>query len=228
VNLILILYILAFLFLLWAVIAIIRKIVKWAVILGLIGLVIWLFTSGAISTDQQQFVQSVENERQLIMLEDKAAYLTNPIEYVSPKNPPPASRIVRVSVEALDFDVTINNKKIRSDEIQELYLEGKPLSQITYADIALDAKFPETGTLKQGVFAYIYEKELKPTTNPLRFSERYKKGLITVEPESPFFQAARILPAAWIEQKLNKAREGISTITANILKEVKAWVSSES
>ena len=67
-NLILILYILAFLFLLWAVIAIIRKIVKWAVILGLIGLVIWLFTSGAISTDQQQFVQSVENQRHLIIL----------------------------------------------------------------------------------------------------------------------------------------------------------------
>ena len=121
--------------------------------------------------------------------------------------------IYDVSVIKQLGNIEINNKPVTSDELYNFFTTGKEISQITREDLLLGTGLPSDEDYKGTLFAYLYEKELKPTKSPILFFKNYKDGNIIVYPESMFFKFTKIIPLSWIEGKLNKLKGSLADKT---------------
>jgi hypothetical protein len=219
------------------VLSIMKKLIKFAVIVGLIFLVLFLITGGSIMGDFDSLKEKVSMSPNLVLFEDEGNILTGIVdsEKISLLDESEIALldglysenklekmkedyykvfiIKTVVIEELEA-MEINNKEVTSDDMLDFFVDNKPIVSITYEDLLLDLEVEEGNrNNKAALLAYLYEKELKITKSPIDFFENYKQKEIIVYPETIFFKFTKIIPITWIKGKLNKLQDAVKEKT---------------
>ncbi len=208
--------------------SLLKKLLKIALIFGVIALVLMLVTKGSIDRDFLSFQNNMGREK-MVLLEDNGKILAG---FVDKKNFTLFGDVASLNAlykesnledmkkgyyQLLIFNIKnmpnikVNNKLVSHEQIENFYSEGDEISSITFEDLLLeiDVENPEQKNMQAALFAYLYERELKMSKSPLQFFSSYKRGNIKVYPESLLFQAVKILPLSWMEENINKLRESV-------------------
>lgn len=102
---------------------------------------------------------------------------------------------------------TVNGKEVTGPELYSFFSENKEIKQVTIED--LHAEGISERSMRDALFIYIYGRHINATENPVFFFIEYRKGNIKVIPQTAFFRFAKIAPLSFLEEKINKLKEGI-------------------
>ena len=212
------------------VMSVFKKLLKVALILGLIFLILFFVTRGSI-TDYNLIKEKIPSNATIVLLEvdgeiatgfvkDKEfdllieeipdineKYILNKYDKILGDN----YKLFIFDVELfLEMeDIVINNKDVTTQQIYDLYTTELDIFQITVEDLLLTVDTEERD-MKALMLAYLYENELKMTKSPIIFFKNYKNGLIKVYPDSMFFKLAKFVPLSWVEEKINKLKDSVT------------------
>ena len=201
--------------------SVLRRLLKFAFFLAIIFLLIFLATGKSINQDFALLQEKLRHEPTLVLLEKEGAYTAGFTEgkdiyllsdaelaVLSGKGTSYEMAIVISTAFFKNESYVVNNKPVNGAQLSDYYTYGIPIESITFEDFyEIDINNSERRNMKSGTFAYVYEEYIRPSQNPLVFFRAYQDGEIIVEPETPFFSFAKLMPLAWIEEKLNKLKD---------------------
>jgi hypothetical protein len=214
------------------VISIIRKLIKLAIFAVIILAVVSLVANGVIQDDFLKIKEKIGSSKQIVLLEDNGEIISgfvdnNEIMFFEDKELGQLTQyynkkdfdmivgenyklfVVKMAAISGLQDVKVNNKQVSVKDIEGLLLSGGQIASITYEDFMTDLKM-EKSDMKNGMFAYLYYNYIKITKAPVFFFNNYKEGNMIVYPETAFFKFVKLVPLAWIEEKINKLRDKIT------------------
>lgn len=214
------------------IISVMKKLLKIALIFAIIFVILFFVTGGSIISEFSNLKDKINNEPAIVLLENDGDILTgfvdlkklelldkgkiasinslysdNKLKEIKEDNY--KLFVIKTSVLNGLQDVKINNKDVSAQQIYDFFVKDQEITQITAEDIFLEIDVLDKISDKAVLFAYLYKKELKITKSPILFFKNYKKGKIIVYPETIFFRFTKIIPLAWIDEKLNKLKDTI-------------------
>jgi len=214
------------------VFTILKKLIKIAIIFGIIFALIFFFTGGTIISDFSKLKENMNSEQKVFLSYNNKFYAGfvysgeyNPLDdlklkeyetlYVDKKLSDIKENSYKVYVfntdSLLEFEnFDVNNKLVKSTDVISYFVNDVKIPSITYADLVIDKNLNNISTsMKNMLFIYLYEKELKMDKSPVIFFKNYKETEITVYPESLFFKFTKLIPLDWMKQKLNNLKDTI-------------------
>ena len=224
---------------LFIAISIIKKLFKVAFILGIIFVILYFITQGAILNDfdkiknvlpgssvevlldndgdiiagftENKTIELLENKELVVATE---LYLEGKLKELKGNN----YKLFIIRIESLKEieKIKINNKEVLGEELIKFFIENVPIESITLEDITIELDIEGTN-MKSALLAYLYEKELKPSKSPIFFFKNYKEKNIVVYPETIFFKFTKIIPLTWIDEKINKLKDSIEEKAKNAI-----------
>ena len=224
-NIISIIFFLLVVMLVLFLISILKKLLKVAFVLGVIFLIVFIITSGSIAFDFNDIKGKLSDSSKLILLSDGSDLMTGFIDYKgktfftasefgSLNDAYKKDELINMTGENYKrfiFDVSvfkelplieINNIPLSGEEIYNFYVNDNPL-KITLSDITEGDDSIQNDNLKEALFAYLYDHELKITKSPLFFFKNYKDKAIEVHPETMFFKFVDAFPLGIISNTID-------------------------
>ena len=216
----------------FTVVFIIKKVAKVAFVLGVIFIVLFFITRGAVLRDFNQLSDNIQGSPNMVLLENKGEivagfikgekiillddfalinelYNKNDLKEIKGDNY--KLFVLNLSLIGELERIGVNNKPMTYEEISDFFVSDVSIDSITFEDLALKLDFEEGSIdMKSAVFAYLYETEFKMTKSPLLFFKNYKDGAIKVYPETMFFRFSKFIPLGWIDEKLNKLKDAVT------------------